>query len=1018
MESKHRNTVTAWIAGGFAVLCILVFGSVYMSQSAAKDTDKAVRSVSLLYLDELAGRREQVVAENLKDRIEDLRTALSLMREEDLVNDASRMAYQARMKELFKIERFAFADPDGAIYTASGIETDAGDYRFDPRGLSGPDISVIHTESPDKKVIIALPVNIPFGGETLTVCFMEIGMEEMLRGVSMRPQGEGATFCNIYTNTGIALSNTVLGGLAVEDNLLRAMENAVYDSGYSYEKLLSDFETGTAGEVCFTYNGIPETLSYVPVEGTDWLLTYLIRESVISEQIGPISKGILAKSIAQSLLTAFSLIAMFLFVIAQNRRSETLALEKERAEAVNRIRQEELEQRLTLQEKLLEEEKRRSMQDQMITAMASDYRTVYYVDLDRDDAVCYRADAEDTQQTPAGIHFSFSERFGWYAGHCVAEDYREGFLRFIDPDTIREGLAKEPILAYRYLANRAGREYYEMIRAAGVRHIADRSDGRVHAIGLGLTVIDREMRQSMEQEQALNEALASAEQANRAKTAFLSNMSHEIRTPMNAIIGLGNIALNDPSLSAKTRDHLEKINTSAHHLLGIINDILDMSRIESGRMVLKNEEFSFAGALEQVNTMISGQCREKGLHYEYRVIGKVDDYYIGDDMKLRQVMLNILGNAVKFTPEGGTVTFTVEETARVSGRSTLRFVISDTGIGMSEEYLPQIFEAFSQEDSSFTGRYGSTGLGMPITRSITELMNGNIEVQSEKGKGTVFTVTVTLLESDRRDGEDESGACPHEMSVLLIDEDADACEHDNLVLGELGIGCESARTAEEGIQMAKVRSARREPYDLVLAGGKMAGTVPVIRRTLGDSTPVILLASKNEMKEQDVREAGADAFIERPLSAQTVTERFREVVKNKNRKAESRPADLEGRRILLAEDVAVNAEIIMMLLSMRKMSADHAENGKAAVEMFREHGPGYYDAILMDMRMPEMDGLEATRMIRATDREDAKTIPVIALTANAFDEDVERSLQAGLNAHLSKPVEPEILFRTLEGLIR
>ncbi|MBQ6440016.1 MAG: hypothetical protein IJJ06_07715 [Mogibacterium sp.] len=275
-----------------------------------------------------------------------------------------------------------------------------------------------------------------------------------------------------------------------------------------------------------------------------------------------------------------------------------------------------------------------------------------------------------------------------------------------------------------------------------------------------------------ESREALQEALAAAEHANRAKTAFLSNMSHEIRTPMNAIIGLNNIAMNDPTASDQVKGYLEKIGNSAHHLLGIINDILDMSRIESGRMTIKQEEFSFSRALEQVNTMISGQCADKGQSYDCKITGHVDDYYIGDSMKLKQVLINILGNAVKFTPEGGSVQLLIEEGPRMNRKATLKFVISDTGIGMSEEFLPHIFEAFSQEDSSSTSRYGSTGLGMPITKSIVELMNGHMEVESVKGEGSVFTVTVTLGESDRKDaGKEAGGPDPHNISVLVIDDD-------------------------------------------------------------------------------------------------------------------------------------------------------------------------------------------------------------------------------------------------------
>ncbi len=527
-----------------------------------------------------------------------------------------------------------------------------------------------------------------------------------------------------------------------------------------------------------------------------------------------------------------------------------------------------------------------------------------------------------------------------------------------------------------------------------------------------------------ESREALRDALALAEQANRAKTAFLSNMSHEIRTPMNAIIGLNNIAMNDPSASEKVKEYLEKIGASAQHLLGIINDILDMSRIESGRMMIRQEEFSFSKGLEQVNTMISGQCREKGLNYDCQIIGQVDEYYIGDVMKLKQVLINILGNAVKFTPEGGTVRLVIEEGPRLDRKATLKFVISDTGIGMSREYLPHIFEAFSQEDASSTSRYGSTGLGLPITKSIVELMNGHIEVESEKGKGTVFTVTVTLGESERKSAPSAEGDLdPRELSVLVIDDDRVALEHAEIVLGQIGIGCETAESGWEGIDKVRIRHGRQEDYDLILIDWRMpemdgVETTRQIRSVVGSSTPIIILTSFNwDDIAEEAKSAGVDTFVAKPLFAGTVMDEFREAFRRKNEALEKKTTDLKGRRVLLAEDVPVNAEIILMLLSMREMEADHAENGRIAVELFGSHEPGYYDAILMDMRMPEMDGLEATRRIRAMDRADAKTIPIIALTANAFDEDVQRSMQAGLNAHLSKPVAPDALFETLETLI-
>ena len=680
--------------------------------------------------------------------------------------------------------------------------------------------------------------------------------------------------------------------------------------------------------------------------------------------------------------------------------------------------------RLKEKELLLEQQALQKQQDQMITAMASDYRSVYYVDLDKDEAICYRDDPRFSEAPALGASFPFLRDFTAFAYNHVAEPYREDYLAFIQPENIRAALATQQIIAYRFLELNDGKESYAMLRMAGVRHPEDRDDHIVHAIGVGFSDIDEDMRKSLTQQQALRDALDTAEQANRAKTAFLSNMSHEIRTPMNAIIGLNNIAMNDPTASDKVKEYLEKIGASARHLLGIINDILDMSRIESGRMVIKKEEFSFSKNLEQVNNMIGGQCRDKGIHYECRIIGKIDDYYIGDAMKLKQVMLNILGNAVKFTPEGGKVTFLIEEGHRFDDMATLHLTFKDTGIGMSKEYIPHIFEAFSQEDSSSTSKYGSTGLGMPITKSIVELMNGTIEVESEKGAGTTFTVTVTLEESGRKDTLAADGDLnPHDMSVLVIDDDRIALEHAEVILGQIGISCETAESGWEGIDKVRLRHGRQEEYDLILVDWKMpeldgVETTRQIRQIVGNDTPIIILTSFNwDDVADEARAAGVDTFVAKPLFAGSVMDEFREAFRRKNEALAKKTADLKGRRILLAEDVQVNAEIMMMVLGMREMEVDHAENGQEAVNLFASHDAGYYSAILMDMRMPIMDGLEATKVIRAMEREDAKSIPIIALTANAFDEDVQRSLQAGLDAHLSKPVEPEILFGTLEKLI-
>ncbi|MBQ9009899.1 MAG: amino acid permease [Clostridia bacterium] len=548
---------------------------------------------------------------------------------------------------------------------------------------------------------------------------------------------------------------------------------------------------------------------------------------------------------------------------------------------------------------------------------------------------------------------------------------------------------------------------------------------------VAIVILLRIYSQIQKRERQTEVEKALAEESSRAKTSFLSNMSHEIRTPMNAIIGLDNIALRDPDLTPRTREHLEKIGASAKHLLGLINDILDMSRIESGRVVLKNEEFSFREFLDQINIMINGQCQDKGLTYECHIIGKVSDYYRGDDMKLKQVLINILGNSVKFTNPPGSVTLSVEQTGSYEGINVLRFVMSDTGIGMDREFIPKIFEAFSQEDVTNTNSYGGSGLGMAITRNFVEMMNGEISVESEKGVGTTFTVTVSLKSSSRSASE-EHGQLPPDLRVLVVDDDEIACEHSEVVLRSIGIEADTTEKPAEALQMVRKAHEQGNPYHLLLTDYKMPDMnglelVHAIRAFDHGETAVIMLTGYNwdDIEEEAEREK-VDRILAKPLFTDSLLRTIHAVLdKRRGVTVGAQPIPeapeagaLAGCRVLMAEDVEQNAEILADLLELEEIESEHAENGEIAVRMFSEHPAGYYDAILMDVRMPVMDGLTATRQIRAMAREDAKTIPIIAMTANVFDEDVERSLQAGMNVHLSKPIEPERLYETMAKLIR
>ena len=394
-------------------------------------------------------------------------------------------------------------------------------------------------------------------------------------------------------------------------------------------------------------------------------------------------------------------------------------------------------------------------------------------------------------------------------------------------------------------------------------------------------------------------------------------------------------------------------------------------------------------------------------------------------MKLKQVLINILSNAVKFTDKGGKIFLNIECVAQLEGNSNLKFTVQDTGIGIDKNYLPNIFDPFSQEDDTTTSKYGGTGLGMAITKNIIDMMNGTITVDSEKGVGSTFTVILPLKDSDRADENITEEFSAKDFSVLIVDDDPIACDHAKTILSEAGIDSDISTNEEIALEMIRLRHARRSEYNLILIDLRMPNKDGIkltreVRKIIGDNPTVIILTAYDWFDvEQEALEAGVDDFMSKPLTVSHLLYEFQQIIHRKKLNLPApEPVSLEGKKILVVEDMAVNAEIIMMILEMEGMESELAENGQIAVDMFSKNPPGYYDAILMDIRMPVMDGLTATETIRALDRADAKTIPILAMTANAFDEDVQRSLQAGMNAHLAKPVDPELLFKSLKEFIK
>ncbi len=527
-----------------------------------------------------------------------------------------------------------------------------------------------------------------------------------------------------------------------------------------------------------------------------------------------------------------------------------------------------------------------------------------------------------------------------------------------------------------------------------------------------LVMSDRTL--DLQMNQKLREALNAAQSANEAKSNFLSNMSHDIRTPMNAIVGFSMLLEKEADNPDKVREYTRKITASSHHLLSLINDVLDMSKIESGKTSLNVDIFSLPELLDELNIIIMPQAKAKKQQFRINVQGAPPEQLVGDKLRLNQILINLMANAIKYTPEGGKIDFNVREIPSPAPQYvTLRFDVQDNGIGMSEEFRKKVFNPFSREISSVTNKVQGTGLGMAITKNLVDLMGGIITVESKQGEGSTFTVELSFVLPDQTHSAEWFARKVSRM--LVADDELDICLNIKELMRDTGVDVSFVTDGQSAVDSAVRAHDDGNDFGVILLDWKMPGmdgvqTARKIRGAIGKDVPILVLTSHDwEDIEEEARRAGINAFMSKPFFVssfiQTIAPLFEEEEAQSAPEPSAAENIMQGKRFLIAEDNELNAEILMEILSIEGVNCELAVNGLEAVEMLERSEPGYYDMILMDVQMPVMNGYEATRKIRSSAHPEAKTIPIAAMTANTFAEDVQNAMEAGMDGHLAKPID-------------
>jgi signal transduction histidine kinase/CheY-like chemotaxis protein len=670
-----------------------------------------------------------------------------------------------------------------------------------------------------------------------------------------------------------------------------------------------------------------------------------------------------------------------------------------------------------------EQQDKKALDEQqgVIKALSVRYDSVYLVDVSKGTIVPYRMSERNTKEYGELIKNggSWNQLMHKYADKYVFDAYRDEFKEKTSVENIQNTIAKDDTFVYEYMNDRPGERSYYRIKAVSMpwekgRHIV-----------IGFTDVSKEREQELAMQNALKDAYKSAKAANSAKSDFLANMSHDIRTPLNGIIGMTAIAGTHIDDQKRVQECLKKITASSKHLLSLVNEVLDISKIESGKIDMAEEDFLLPELIDNMLTMVNPQVQNYGHQLFVNIKNVKHEKVIGDSLRIQQLFVNLISNSIKYTPKGGKISVTLTELPTNQNKvGYYEAIFEDNGIGMSEEYVRKIFEPFSRAEDERVGKVQGTGLGMAISRNIVHMMGGDIEVCSKLNQGTRITATFFLK---LQEVEEVSYEALVNLSVLVADDDDTSTEIACDILTELGMNAEGVSSGEEAIKRVVKQHEQGEDFFAIILDWKMPDmdgieTTREIRRIVGEEVPIIIISAYDwSYIEQEARLAGANAFISKPLFKSRVAHLFKSLVGAEEEQVtvdtqKFSDMDLRGYRILLVEDNELNAEIATELLSMTGITVEQAKDGVEAVDMVRDRRSkkaDRYDVILMDIQMPRMNGYDATRAIRSLDDDYCRKVPIIAMTANAFAEDVQAALSAGMNEHIAKPIDLDVLAAVL-----